>query len=78
MGFLDSMMEAGKDVAEQQLGELLQQLGQEGGSHQDSGWCNQDFHSVDSVDMNNALRCPVCWGYKTIVKTISLNQHQNH
>ena len=30
MGFLDNMMEAGKDVAEQQLGQLLQQLGQEG------------------------------------------------
>ena len=53
MVFLDDILEAGKDVAEQQLGELLQQLGQEGGSHQDSGWCNgnQDFHSVDSVDM---------------------------
>ena len=30
MGFLDDMLEAGKDVAEQQLGQLLQQLGQEG------------------------------------------------
>jgi len=30
MGLLDDLLEAGKDVAEQQLGQLLQQLGQEG------------------------------------------------
>ena len=30
MGLLDNLLEAGKDVAEQQLGQLLQQLGQEG------------------------------------------------
>ena len=47
---------------------------QDGGS----GAGYQDFHSVDSVDMNNALHCPVCWGYKTIKKTVSGNQHQNH
>ena len=31
MGFLDNLLEAGKEVAEEQLGQLLQQLGQEGG-----------------------------------------------
>ena len=30
MGLLDDLLEAGKDVAEQQLTQLLQQLGQEG------------------------------------------------
>merc|ERR1711990_592138 len=30
MGLLDNLLEAGKEVAEQQLGQLLQQLGQEG------------------------------------------------
>ena len=30
MGLLDNLLDAGKDVAEQQLGQLLQQLGQEG------------------------------------------------
>ena len=30
MGLLDDLLDAGKDVAQQQLGQLLQQLGQEG------------------------------------------------
>ena len=29
MGLLDDLLDAGKDVAQQQLGQLLQQLGQE-------------------------------------------------
>ena len=43
MGLLDDLLDAGKDVAQQQLGQLLQQLGQEGecGRFGVMVWCGQ-------------------------------------
>ena len=53
MGLLDDLMDVGKDVAEQQLGQLLQQLGQEG---ECSCWCSVVWYGVAEQQLGQLLQ----------------------